>query len=395
MMDKEVLLQAAERFSTPSYIFDTDEFRRRIRSIGEMLGQDIPLCYSIKANPFLLAGLSPEIDKLEVCSPGELSVCERLNIDPKRIIYSGVNKGIDDVRRAVSDQVAILTAESLLHADLIDRAAREYDCRVKVLLRISSGNQFGMSVSDAARLLDDRSKYPAAEIIGLHYYSGTQKKRAEDVQKDISRFTSAIEQLTEQHDFRPQLIEYGPGLGVEYFKEPYEEKDMALLREVSGALREFAGRWPVSLEMGRFAAAGCGTYLTAVADVKMTDDNLFAICDGGINHLKYYGQTMAMQAPPISAIKVRASGSDRDYTLCGSLCTTADVLVRKVSLPPLDPGDVLAFHRCGAYSVTEGIGLFLSRTLPRIILWSEKQGLRLVRDFYETDLLNTPAGAEE
>ena len=62
-----------------------------------------------------------------------------------------------------------------------------------------------------------------------------------------------------------------------------------------------------------------------------------------------------------------------------------------LTLPALSVGDVLAFGRCGAYSVTEGIGLFLSRQLPRIVLRSERGGNRLLRDFYGTDILNSPA----
>lgn len=54
-----------------------------------------------------------------------------------------------------------------------------------------------------------------------------------------------------------------------------------------------------------------------------------------------------MQVPPISIY--RAAGveftelPDTDYTLCGSLCTVADVLVREVKLKKLELGDVLEF----------------------------------------------------
>ena len=94
-----------------------------------------------------------------------------------------------------------------------------------------------------------------------------------------------------------------------------------------------------------------------------------------------------MQVPPIILLG-SDKAYDRSYTLCGSLCTTADLLVRKVELPELKIGDVLAFGRCGAYTITEGTVLFLSRTMPRVMLFSEKDGLRLVRDFYETFNLN-------
>ena len=139
--------------------------------------------------------------------------------------------------------------------------------------------------------------------------------------------------------------------------------------------------------MGRFLASSCGTYLTSVADIKNNLGTSYVICDGGINHLKYYGQTMAMQVPPITLL-TGDGDYDHSYTLCGSLCTTADLLVRKVTLPELRLGDVLAFGRCGAYTITEGTVLFLSRTMPRVLLSSEKNGIRLMRDFLDTYKLN-------
>ena len=77
------------------------------------------------------------------------------------------------------------------------------------------------------------------------------------------------------------------------------------------------------------------------------------------------------------------------YAICGSLCTTNDDLVRSVEMRGLATGDVLAFTNIGAYSVTEGIYLFLSRTMPRIVLYNKNSGPRLVRDFTETSPLNT------
>ena len=53
----------------------------------------------------------------------------------------------------------------------------------------------------------------------------------------------------------------------------------------------------------------------------------------------------------------------------------------------LVPEDVLAFHNIGAYSVTEGPALFLSRNMPRILLASD-DGVRLVRDTIHSSQLN-------
>ena len=64
---------------TPYYVFDTDEFAKRAAMIRAALdckgGRRIPLCFSIKANPFLLHRLPEGLDHVEVCSPGELEIC--------------------------------------------------------------------------------------------------------------------------------------------------------------------------------------------------------------------------------------------------------------------------------------------------------------------------------
>ena len=196
-----------------------------------------------------------------------------------------------------------------------------------------------------------------------------------------------IDSLEREQGYVPSHIEYGPGMAADYFVPPYEEKDAETLREVGELLQRFNKKRPLSVEMGRFLASSCGTYLTSVADIKNNLGTSYVICDGGINHLKYYGQTMAMQVPPITLL-TGDGDYDHSYTLCGSLCTTADLLVRKVTLPELRLGDVLAFGRCGAYTITEGTVLFLSRTMPRVLLSSEKNGIRLMRDFLDTYKMN-------
>ena len=77
-------------------------------------------------------------------------------------------------------------------------------------------------------------------------------------------------------------------------------------------------------------------------------------------------------------------------TLCGSLCTTMDVLARGAYLPGLREGDVLIFHETGAYSVSEGMAAFLSRDLPAVWLLYADGRLVKVRENTETYLWNCP-----
>ena len=388
-MNSEALQNIAASFATPAFIFDADEFGRRAKNVKSAIG-GASLCYSIKANPFLLACLPEEIDRVEVCSPGELAICRRVGVDPSTVVYSGVNKGSEDIAEAIEYGAELLTAESLRQLGLINAAALAAGKRVRVALRLTSGNQFGMDSENLKRAVAEKGSYEGVDIVAIHYYSGTQKKKLAVVEKELAELEKLADTLEERFGLSGISLEYGPGLPADYFGDDPEGRDMAVLAEAGAMIAAVAARRSVTVEFGRFLASPCGTYLTAAADIKNNNGENFVICDGGINHLKYYGQTMAMQTPPITLLGDHGEKTE-DYTLCGSLCTTADILVRKVTLPALSVGDVLAFGRCGAYSVTEGIGLFLSRQLPRIVLHSERGGNRLLRDFYGTDILNSPA----
>ncbi len=391
---------------TPYYVFDTDEFAKRAAMIRAALdckgGRRIPLCFSIKANPFLLHRLPEGLDHVEVCSPGELEICIALGVKPESIIYSGVMKEKCDIERAVSYGAGILTCESIRHAALISEVMLEcmpegahetgfVKTKAQVILRLTSGNQFGMSLDDIEYIISHPDEFKGITVMGIHYYSGTQKSLRK-INKDLEKIKSALTGLKEKYGFEPQFVEYGPGLCVEYFEDGWQEKEKQSLDEAAEVLREFAVEYPLGIEMGRFLAASCGKYYTQVKDLKSTGDANYAILDGGIHHLNYFGQRMAMQVPPIKVYAGEvleneekngvelAQLPDTDYTLCGSLCTVADVLVREVKLKMLELGDVLEFGHCGAYSVTEAPALFLSRQLPAIYAYSKECGYECLRE---------------
>ena len=379
------------KMKTPYYLFDGSCFHNRIISIREIL-EDIPLTFSIKANPFLLSVLpgGEMISHVEVCNPGELMICRELSVPGKRILYSGVMKEEWDIREALKYGVDIITAESRLHYDLICRVSRETGKNPKVLLRLTSGNQFGMSEDDIMGILKGRDSDPG-EVIGIHFYSGTAKARVRQIEKDLLKIRGLLERAEKDAHFTPSLIEYGPGLSAEYYEAPYDDKDRELLDSISDLLKGFRRDYPLGVEMGRYMAAPAGTYHTRVCDIKSNGGVNYVIVDGGVHQLKYYGQNMAMKIPPVEVLRngepVKASeGETNKYCICGSLCTVADVLIREVELPVLKEGDILSFDRCGAYSVSEGALTFLSRTMPEI--WIRDGEVRCLRERTESWKLN-------
>lgn len=394
-MNLENLKKFNSQIGTPSYVFDLDVFGQRVDLVKKYFGEKTGLCFSIKANPFLLGRLPETFDKIEVCSPGELTICEKTGVDMSKIIFSGVNKTKADVERAADDKVGTFTAESLLHIELINDAALSRNTVFPVLVRITDvkgGTQFGMEESTVIDIIKNRESYKGIEIVGIHYFTGTQKRKAKPIIRELDYIASFIAKVKDELDFTVERVEYGTGLAVDYFADDADEQEEARLSDISSKIREIAELADLTVEMGRFFAAPCGYYFTKVMDVKTNYDINYAIVDGGMNHLKYDGQLQGMQIPKIIHLKNNdsAAGDEKDWTLCGSLCTTADILARKVPFTNLEMGDTLVFCRTGAYSVMEGMAVFLSREMPVVTVYSEKDGVTVLRELIYTDVFNTP-----
>lgn len=396
------LIKTFAEVSSPAYVFDEEGFLSRMQLVKDAFGDTIDICYSIKANPFLLSVLPDGFSNIEVCSPGELEICKAFRIDPSRIIFSGVNKSAEEVGRALDYGVTLLTAESYSHLDSISSEASARGLTVDVLVRLSCESQFGMDKADVFKVIADRDSLPGIRITGIHYFTGTQKTRPKEIIKEMTRLGKLLDRLEDELGYVPERIEYGTGLAVDYFTDEADSKEAARLSEIAESIRELSARVHVTVEMGRFFAAPCGYYVTGVVDAKTNDGTNYAIVDGGLHQLKYDGQIQGMQVPVITHLShsdegytVKGSsageaGDEDKWTLCGSLCTTADVIARNALLPGLSIGDRLVFHRTGAYSLYEGFSLFLSRDLPSIYVLDRTGRLHLMRSRIETARFNQP-----
>lgn len=393
-MNEQTLRSIREQLGTPSYVYDLDAFRKRADMVRSYFGEDVGMCFSIKANAFLLGRLPDAFDKIEVCSPGELTICEKTGVDVSKIIFSGVNKTFEDVERAADDNVGTFTAESMLHLQLINDAAIRRGRVFPLLLRVTDikgGTQFGMEEKDVLSIIRDRESYPGVRIVGIHYFTGTQKKRAKGIIKELDYLEELVHRVKDEMDFTIERLEYGTGLAVDYFDENADALEEARLAEIAPRLRELGKVAELTVEMGRFFAASCGYYFTKVIDAKSAYGVNYAIVDGGLNQLKYDGQLQGMQIPVILHQHDHAvSGEKQPWTLCGSLCTTNDILARNAMFDTLTIGDTLVFCRTGAYSAMEGMAIFLSREMPVISVYSEEKGLTVLRERLYSDVFNTP-----
>lgn len=377
--------------NTPAYVFDIDLLKERIAYIKKVLGSNIDLCYAMKANPFVVGSIKHDIDKYEVCSPGEFNICERAEVPIHKVVLSGVYKESKDIQRMMEmykDEITY-TCESLQQFLLINETAEGNRIRVRVFLRITTGNQFGIDESVVCDIIRERALYKGVDIIGIQHFSGTQRKKLPKYEEELQYVDDLIERLEKQYNFQTKELEFGPGFYVEYFQNAKPFDELKLLQEFRTALHHMKFKGHITLELGRFIVASCGTYYTKIVEQKMNKNIHFCIVDGGMHQIVYFGQMMAMKLPQFRQVrKSDVGGALETCHIAGSLCTINDNLVKELPLISPQVGDILEFKNAGAYCMCEGISLFLSRDLPKVYLFSEKDKLLLMRDTFETNVLN-------
>ena len=379
-----------KEYGTPFYLFDIDELQDRLKYLRSSLNKDLDLCYAVKANTFIMGEANDYVDRFEVCSPGEYEVCKKLGVPMSKLVISGVYKTPEVIEEMMTnhEDMGIYTAESVEQFNLLNDLSTKLTRKINVLLRLTSGNQFGMNEAEIEKIFMNHDNYKYITLKGIEYFSGTQKHSIKRLTKEVDYLREFVDVLENKAKITIDEIEFGTGFPVYYFQSD-EFDEGGFFNEFNELIRIISSKYKVTLEIGRSIASSCGTYVTRVVDKKTNKVGNFAILDGGMNHLVYYGQTMAMKHPHFELLPKREMEKEEKWNLCGSLCTINDIIVKDLNVPDLSIGDVFIFKNTGAYCMSEGISLFLSRDLPKVIM---KKGINyeLVRDSLPTHILNTP-----
>lgn len=387
----QALNRLLQENKTAFYVFDIEKLKARIAHLQAALPPEVVLCYAVKANTFITKELIDTIHRFEICSPGEAEICRAVGVPSENMVISGVYKTPEVMEAMVADPGfhPIYTVESLEQYELFRRLAKQYGRTLPLLLRLTNGSQFGINKGDIEAIVARRGETPEVDILGIQFFSGTQKTSLKKLKREVGKLDDLLTLLEEKYGFVAQELEYGPGFPVSYFQS--DELDEAeLLSGFSELLHDMTHHPKITLELGRSIAASCGTYYTHIVDLKRNQEQNYALVDGGMHHLVYFGQHMAMKQPFFHVCGKEELPATDQWNVCGSLCSMNDVMTKQSPLPDLALGDVLAFENAGAYCMTEGISLFLSRDIPAVYLLLENGTAVQVRKAFDTATLNQP-----
>lgn len=349
----------AQRFGTPTYVYSRAHIEAQYRSFTDALdGVPHLVCYAVKANSNLgvlnvLARLGAGFD---IVSRGELERVLAAGGQAEKIVFSGVGKSREDMRRALEVGVHCFNVESTDELERLQMVAAEMGVRAPISLRvnpdvdagthpyISTGlkeNKFGIAIADAEDVYIRAAQLPNLEVLGVDCHIGSQLTTLPPFLDALDRLLALIDRLGECGIYLHH-IDLGGGVGVRY-----RDEEPPLIADYIQAVRErIEGRdLTLMFEPGRYIVANAGVLLTQVEYLKHTEHKDFAIVDAAMNDLIRPALYQAWM--DVTAVTPRKSDA-RAYDIVGPICETGDFLAKDRELA-LEEGDLLAVHSAGAY----------------------------------------------
>ena len=352
--------QLAQRFGTPLYVYSKAAFIDAWRRFNQAFdGHGQRVCYAVKANSNLailklLANLGAGFD---IVSVGELERVLRAGGDPAAIVFSGVGKREDEMRRALEVGILCFNVESEAELLRLSALAHSQGRSAAIAIRINphvetdthphiaTGHRdakFGIDIQRAETLYGQAASLPGIRIIGIACHIGSQITQPAPFMTAVSHIMTLVERLLE-NGIALQHVDLGGGFGVHYHDEP--QLDISAL---IGCMRQAVEKHGLKLllEPGRVLVAKAGVLLTRVEYLKTTDQGRFVIVDAGMTELIRPPLYDAWHE--IRAVELRPGMPFELHDVVGPVCESADTLGRDRRLA-VQAGDLLAIMDAGAY----------------------------------------------
>jgi diaminopimelate decarboxylase len=357
------LAAIAEQTGTPCYVYSRATLERHWQAFDRALsGHDHLVCYAVKANSNLavlqiLATLGSGFD---IVSGGELERVLRAGGDPAKVVFSGVGKTLEEMRRALAADIRVFNVESRSELHRLNDVAGECGKTAPVSLRVNPDvdanthpyiatglrdNKFGITIDRALDAYQAAAELSNVRISGVDCHIGSQLTKLAPFVDALQRILALVDRL-QATGIELQHINLGGGLGIRYCEKDNppqpEQYAQALLEQLGDRSLD------ILIEPGRTIAGNAGVLLTRVEYIKQTESKNFAIVDAAMNDLARPSLYDAWH--DIVPVQPRA-GPALAYDIVGPVCETGDFLGKDRVLNLVE-GDLLAVRSAGAYGFT-------------------------------------------
>jgi len=390
------LTEIARQVGTPCYVYSHGALLEAYRALDQAFaGLPHLICYSMKAN-FNLAILRIFLNEgggLDILTGGELYRAMRAGADPKKIVFAGVGKGLEEIEAALQADILLFNVESLQELQAIQGLAAKLGKRAPVALRVNPDvdpqthpyiatglrqSKFGVPIREARQVYRDMGSLRNIEAVGVHVHIGSQITQLTPFQESLAKLAPLVRDLR-QDGLDIRYLDIGGGLGIRY-KDEGPPAPAAYAHALRPLLEKLG--CTVLMEPGRLLVGNAGTLVTQVRYVKSNVDKQFLVVDGAMNDLIRPSLYNAYHA--IVPVVQRANGQPEEtFDVVGPICESGDFLAKERRLPPCAPGDLLAVLSAGAYGFAMASNYNSRPRVPEVLVKGDEFFIIRVRETYE------------
>jgi len=360
-----VLRDIVATVPTPFYCYSTEGIRTAYETLSIALEPvGVAICFAVKANSniTILRILSDLGCGMDVVSGGELERVLAAGVPASRVIFSGVGKTRNEIRRAIEAGIHQINVESAAEIDVIIEVARFLRKRAAIALRVNpdvdakthakittatKDSKFGIPIDDVPDVYSKALTTPELDVKGLAIHIGSQVHDLSPFRNAFSVMADLVVFLRSKGMSVPRL-DLGGGIGIAVGDAPGPD-----ITEYAEIVAETVGSLgcELTVEPGRFLVGRSGFLVTELLYLKGGAEGYTGIVDAGMNDLIRPALYEARH-PVLPLHQPRQTGTSRRYRLVGPICESSDEFGAYDELGDLHQGDLLAFDCAGAYGAT-------------------------------------------
>ena len=405
------LVELAEQYGTPLYVIDEATLRSICQDYKKAFSKypKVNMMFASKSLCTMATSaiLSQEGFGFDVVSGGEMYTVFKAGVDMKKVVFNGNNKSYDELNLALELGVGRISVDNFFELALLDEIAKSRNKIVDILLRVTPGiechtheyiqtghldSKFGFDltqIDEAVELI--LNNYTNLRVHGLHAHIGSQIFETQVYHDEIEIFIKEIARLQQKFGLKFDEINIGGGLGVKYTEEDcppstYEIADV-IIRSVEENVSRYGIEYPtLFLEPGRSIVSTSGVTLYTIGSSKQVPNGKkYVAIDGGMSDNPRPSMYQAVYHAEVANKKDNVAL--QTVTIAGRFCESGDILIKNISLPELEEGDILCVFNTGAYNYSMASNYNRVQKPQMVIVNNSKSDIIVSRETLE-DLIS-------
>lgn len=382
MISHQSLLDYANKYGTPLYVYDGNQILNRYKELYEFIDYPkLKILYAMKANynVGILKLLKKNNAYLDTVSPGEVMLALKLGFTKDEILFTS-NNITDAEMNEVQETGVLFNIGAISSLEKYGKSFPGNNVCVRFNPDVYAGEnkyvqtagaitKFGILMSDLDKVLEIAAKYKL-KIVGIHEHTGSGIGQTEKVFESMNNLLSIA---TKENFPDLEFIDFGGGLKVNYTPTAQHIDWKKFGEKVSKVFTEFCKNYGKELYMyfepGKFVVAESGYLIIQVNTIKNNRGRLIAGTNSGFNHLirpLLYGSYHHIEN------LTNPNGKKYLYDVCGNICESGDCFAEQRELSEIREGDLLVIKTAGAYCYSMG-SIYNLRSMPSELLVIDDQ----------------------